>query len=267
MDEFFGNLYHLNAEEEPEHEDYPSDVDFPEFKKKFGPRGVMHTFADGRIEDTGPLTKKRMETIDVECADEAIDFIKRTVASGAPFFVWVNTTHMHFRTHAAPHERGLSGRWMSEYCDVMVSHDKLVGRLLDFLDEAGLTDNTVVMYSTDNGERMMRENGKDTARDGGTRRERRFHEKTRARARPRRPLASPSPSPLTRTSLSTSLHPLSPPFSGPHANTWPDAGTTPFRGEKNTNWEGAYRVPCMVRWPGKFQAGAVLNGIVSHADW
>jgi arylsulfatase len=153
MDEFFGNLYHLNAEEEPEHEDYPTDADFPEFKKKFGPRGVMHTFADGRVEDTGPLTKKRMETIDIECADKAIDFIKRTVASGNPFYVWVNTTHMHFRTHAAPHERGLSGRWMSEYTDVMVSHSKLVGRLLDALDEMGLTDNTVVMYSTDNGER------------------------------------------------------------------------------------------------------------------
>jgi arylsulfatase len=204
MDEFFGNLYHLNAEEEPEHEDYPTEADFPDFKKKFGPRGVMHTFADGRVEDTGPLTKKRMETIDVECADKAIDFIKRTIAAGQPFYVWVNTTHMHFRTHAAPHERGLSGRWMSEYCDVMVSHSKLVGRLLDALDEMGLTDNTVVMYSTDN---------------------------------------------------------------GPHANTWPDAGTTPFRGEKNTNWEGAYRVPCLVRWPGVFPAGKVLNGIVSHADW
>jgi len=260
MDEFFGNLYHLNAEEEPEHEDYPTDVDFPEFKKKFGPRGVMHTFADGRVEDTGPLTKKRMETIDVECADKAIDFIKRTVASGAPFFVWVNTTHMHFRTHAAPHERGLSGRWMSEYCDVMVSHDKLVGRLLDFLDEAGLTDNTVVMYSTDNGKRRSE---RETA--GEQRQEVAFmrtSERTTAACyRGRLPLPLFL---LTRTSpLSLSL--LS--VLGPHANTWPDAGTTPFRGEKNTNWEGAYRVPCMVRWPGKFQAGAVLNGIVSHADW
>jgi arylsulfatase A-like enzyme len=172
-----GNLYHLNAEEEPEHEDYPPEADFPEFKKKFGPRGVIHSFADGRVEDTGPLTKDRMTRIDAECAEHAIAFIKEAVAAGNPFYVWFNSTHMHFRTHAAPHEKGQSGRWMSEYCDVMISHDKLVGTLLDALDELGLTDNTVVMYSTDN---------------------------------------------------------------GPHANTWPDAGITPFRGEKNSNWEGAY---------------------------
>ena len=151
MDEFFGNLYHLNAEEEPEHPDYPSEAEYPDFKKKFGPRGVMHTFADGRVIDTGPLTKKRMETIDVECADKAIDFIKRANAEGKSWYVWFNSTHMHFRTHAAPSEIGLSGKWMSRYTDVMVAHSRLVGRLLDFLDEAGLTDNTIVQYSTDNG--------------------------------------------------------------------------------------------------------------------
>ena len=204
FDEFFGNLYHLNAEEEPEHPDYPSEQEFPNFKKRFGPRGVIHSHADGRIEDTGPLTKKRMETIDDEVAAHAKRFISDAVAAGTPFFTWVNTTHMHFRTHTKPESRGQAGRWQSEYHDSMIDHDNLVGDLLDFLDEQGLTDDTIVMYSTDN---------------------------------------------------------------GPHMNTWPDAGMTPFRNETNSNWEGAYRVPAMVRWPGHIPAGTVLNGIVSHNDW
>ncbi len=201
FDEFYGNLYHLNAEEEPEHRDYPKD---PEFRKKYGPRGVLHTFSDGRIEDTGPLTRKRMETIDDDTADRAADFIERQVKADKPFFVWVNFTHMHFRTHVKPESVGQSGRWMSEYADAMIDHDKNVGTVLDKLDELGLNDNTFVMYSTDN---------------------------------------------------------------GPHMNTWPDAAMTPFRNEKNSNWEGAYRVPAMVRYPGKIKAGTVSNEIVSHLDW
>ena len=208
FDEFFGNLYHLNAEEEPELRDYPSEKDFPEFRKKYGPRGVLHCWArpngKQKIENTGPLTKKRMETVDDEFLAAAIDFIKRQQKAGKPFFVWFNTTHMHFRTHAKPRSRGQSGRWQSEYHDVMIDHDKHVGKLLDLLDELGIADNTFVMYSTDN---------------------------------------------------------------GPHMNSWPDAGMTPFRSEKNSNWEGAYRVPCMVRWPGKIKAGSVSNEIVSHMDW
>jgi arylsulfatase len=208
FDEFFGNLYHLNAEEEPELRDYPSATDFPEFKKKFGPRGVLHCWADGKggqkIENTGPLTKKRMETCDDEFAAAAKEFIKKTVASDTPFFVWFNSTHMHFRTHAQPSSLGQSGRWQSEYHDVMIDHDKLVGELLDLLDELNIADNTMVFYSTDN---------------------------------------------------------------GPHCNSWPDAGTTPFRSEKNSMWEGAYRVPAMVRFPGKIAAGSVSNEIVSHLDW
>jgi len=208
FDEFFGNLYHLNAEEEPEHPDYPRPEDFPNFKERFGPRGVIRSWAnpDGtqRIEDTGPLTKKRMETCDDEFRDAAIDFIKRQHEEETPFFVWFNSTHMHFRTHCKPESRGRAGRWQSEYHDTMLDHDDVVGDLLNVLDELGLADDTIVMYSTDN---------------------------------------------------------------GPHMNTWPDAGMTPFRNEKNSNWEGAYRVPAMVRWPGQFPAGAVLNGIVSHNDW
>jgi arylsulfatase len=208
FDEFFGNLYHLNAEEEPELRDYPSAKDFPEFKKKFGPRGVLHCWADGKggqkIENTGPLTKKRMETVDEEFLAAAKDFIKRQHKAGTPFFVWFNTTHMHLRTHAKPESLGQSGRWQSEYHDVMIDHDKHVGEMLNLLDELGIADNTVVLYSTDN---------------------------------------------------------------GPHMNTWPDGGMTPFRNEKNSNWEGAYRVPCMVRWPGKIKAGTVCNEIVSHMDW
>jgi arylsulfatase A-like enzyme len=208
FDEFFGNLYHLNAEEEPELRDYPPEKDFPDFKKNYGPRGVLHCWArpngKQKIENTGPLTKKRMETVDDEFLAAAIDFIKRQQKARKPFFVWFNTTHMHFRTHVKPRSRGQSGRWQSEYHDVMIDHDKHVGKLLDLLDELGIADNTFVMYSTDN---------------------------------------------------------------GPHLNSWPDAGMTPFRNEKNSNWEGAYRVPAIVRWPGKIKAGSVSNEIVSHMDW
>ncbi len=204
FDEFFGNLYHLNAEEEPEHPDYPPAEDFPDFRKNYGPRGVIHSYSDGRIEDTGPLTKKRMETCDEEFLEAALDFIDRQHEAGKPFFVWFNTTHMHFRTHVKPESRGQAGRWQSEYHDVMVDHDKHVGALLDKLDELGIADDTIVMYSTDN---------------------------------------------------------------GPHMNTWPDAGMTPFRNEKNSNWEGAFRVPAMVRWPGVIEPGTVSNDIISHHDW
>jgi arylsulfatase A-like enzyme len=220
FDEFFGNLYHLNAEEEPELPDYPPASDFPHFRERFGPRGVLRCKAtntddatvdrrNGRvgmqtIEDTGPLTKKRMETCDDEFVDAAIDFIKRQHAAGVPFFVWLTTTHMHFRTHPKPESVGQAGRWQSEYHDTMIDHDKHVGQMLDLLDELRIADNTFVMYSTDN---------------------------------------------------------------GPHMNSWPDAGMTPFRSEKNTNWEGAFRVPCMVSWPGKIAAGSVSNEIVSHLDW
>ncbi len=217
FDEFFGNLYHLNAEEEPEHPDYPKD---PAFRAKYGPRGVLDCKAAdvddptedprfGRvgkqvIKDTGPLTRKRMETIDDETAARAVDFIERKSKEGEPFFVWVNFTHMHFRTHPKPESIGQSGRWMSEYADVMIDHDRNVGTVLDTLDRLEIADDTFVMYSTDN---------------------------------------------------------------GPHLNTWPDGAMTPFRNEKNSNWEGAYRVPAMVRWPGKIKPGSVSNEIVSHLDW
>lgn len=205
FDEFYGNLYHLNAEEEPELPDYPKD---PEFKKKYGPRGVLHTFAnaDGtqKIEDTGPLTKKRMETIDDDIAKWSTDYIEKQSKTDKPFFVWVNFTHMHLRTHPKPESVGQAGRWLGPYADVMIDHDKNVGTILKKIDELGIGDNTIVLYSTDN---------------------------------------------------------------GPHMNTWPDAGMTPFRGEKNTNWEGAYRVPAMVRWPGKIKAGSISNGIMAHLDW
>jgi len=200
FDEFFGNLYHLNAEEEPEDPDYPKD---PEFRKKFGPRGVIHSYAGGKIEDTGPLTKKRMETIDDEITENALRYIEDTSKSGTPFFVWYNTTAMHFRTHPAPKHLGKSGKG-GFYNDVMVAHDENIGKLLGKLDELGIADNTIVLYSTDN---------------------------------------------------------------GPHYNSWPDGAITPFRSEKNTNWEGAWRVPAFVRWPKKFPAGLVLNGLVSHQDW
>ncbi|MGI9290743.1 MAG: arylsulfatase [Gammaproteobacteria bacterium] len=199
FDEFYGNLYHLNAEEEPENRDYPTD---PAFREKYGPRGVISSTADGKIEDTGPLTKKRMETVDDETTDRAIDFIKRAHASGKPFFVWWSGTRMHFRTHVKEELTGISGQ--DEYGDGMVEHDMHIGRFLDLLDELGIADNTFVYYSTDN---------------------------------------------------------------GPHMNTWPDAATTPFQGEKNTNWEGGWRVPAMVRWPGKIKAGSVSNGIIHHMDF
>jgi arylsulfatase len=199
FDEFFGNLYHLNAEEEPELPDYPKD---PEFRKKFGPRGVIHSYADGRIEDTGPLTKKRMETIDDEITDRTLEFMEEAHKNDKPFFIWWNSTHMHFRTHVKKEYEGKSGQGF--YNDAMMCHDDLVGSLLNKLDELGIADDTIVVYSTDN---------------------------------------------------------------GPHYNTWPDAGITPFRSEKNTNWEGAFRVPAFARWPEKFPAGKTLNGIVAHQDW
>jgi arylsulfatase A-like enzyme len=199
FDEFFGNLYHLNAEEEPEDPDYPQQ---PWFKAKFGPRGVIHSYADGRIEDTGPLTRKRMETVDEEFLAASLDFIDRAHAAKKPFFVWFNSTHMHFRTHTKASDLGRSGQ--GPYNDTMMGHDETVGKLLDKLDELGVSDNTIVLYTTDN---------------------------------------------------------------GPHFNTWPDAAITPYRSEKNSNWEGAFRVPAMVRWPGKIPAGSVSNDIISHLDW
>ena len=202
FDEFYGNLYHLNAEEEPELEDYPSPEEFPNFKKNYGPRGVIHSYAGGKIEDTGPLTKKRMETVDDETSDAAVKFIRKAVKDKRPFFVWWNGTRMHFRTHVKPELRGISGQ--DEYADGMVEHDMHVGKLLDLLDELGIADNTVVQYGTDN---------------------------------------------------------------GPHKNTWPDAGVNPFRGEKNTNWEGGWRTPSLLRWPGTIKAGTVSNGIISGLDW
>jgi len=203
FDEFLGNLYHLNAEEEPENEDYPTN---PEFKKKFGPRGVIHSYAlpggKQEIEDTGPLTKKRMETIDDETVAAAMGFIEKAHQDGKPFYVWWNGTRMHFRTHVKKELRGISGQ--DEYSDGMVEHDMHVGMLLKKLDDLGIADNTIVHYSTDN---------------------------------------------------------------GPHMNTWPDAAMTPFFGEKNTNWEGGWRVPSMVRWPGKITPGSISNEIMHHMDW
>jgi arylsulfatase len=220
FDEFFGNLYHLNAEEEPESPNYPTAADFPQFRERFAPRGVLHCWATDqhdqtdqprwgrvgkqRIEDTGPLTKKRMETIDDEILDHALDWMDRQHQAGNPFFMWFNTTHMHLRTHPKPQSVGQAGRWQSTYHDTMIDHDKVVGVLLDKLDALGVADNTIVVYSTDN---------------------------------------------------------------GPHMNSWPDAGMTPFRSEKNTNWEGAFRVPELIRWPGHVPAGSVSNEIIQHHDW
>jgi len=198
FDEFYGNLYHLNAEEEPEYPDYPKD---PEFKKKFGPRGVIHSYANGKIEDTGPLTKKRMETVDDEVTTAALGFMDTAHQDGKPFFVWWNSTRMHIFTHLKPESDGKTG--LGVYADGMVEHDGHVGQLLDKLKELGIEDNTIVMYSTDN---------------------------------------------------------------GAEAFTWPDGGTTMFRGEKNTNWEGGYRVPTVIRWPGVIKPGTVSNDIVAHED-
>ena len=202
FDEFMGNLYHLNAEEEPELPDYPDPAKYPDFAKKYGPRGVIHSYADGKIEDTGPLTKKRMETVDDETIAAAKRFIRDAVKSGEPFFVWWNGTRMHFRTHVKEEHRGISGQ--NEYGDGMVEHDMHVGQLLDLLDELGVADNTIVQYGTDN---------------------------------------------------------------GPHKNTWPDAGLNPFRGEKNSNWEGGWRTPSMIRWPNHIKAGSISNEIISGMDW
>lgn len=205
FDEFFGNLYHLNAEEEPELENYPTD---PAFREAWGPRGVVRSTADGEIEDTGPLTRKRMETVDEETLAAAIDFIKRQEEAGVPWFVWWNGTRMHFRTHVKEEMRTqadeIAGKHMDEYRAGMIEHDMHVGQLLSLLDELGIADETFVQYSTDN---------------------------------------------------------------GPHMNSWPDAGMTPFRGEKNTNWEGGFRVPAMVRWPGKIEPGTISNSIMHHMDW
>ena len=199
FDEFFGNLYHLNAEEQPEDPDYPLN---PEFRKRFGPRGVIHSFADGRTEDSGPLTRKRMETIDEEFLGAALKFMDQAHKSDTPFFVWFNSSRMHYYTHVKQEQLGASGQGF--YNDGMLEHDNHVGKLLAKLDELGIAKNTIVIYSTDN---------------------------------------------------------------GPHFNMWPDAAITPFRGEKNTNWEGGYRVPAMVRWPGQIQPGGISNQVMSHLDW
>ena len=198
FDEFYGNLYHLNAEEEPENPDYPTN---PEFKKKFGPRGVIHSYAGGKIEDTGPLTKKRMESVDQEVTTAALAFMDKAVKDGKPFFVWWNSTRMHIFTHLSPQSEGKTG--FGIYADGMVEHDAMVGQLLAKLTELGIEDNTIVMYSTDNGAETF---------------------------------------------------------------TWPDGGTAMFRGEKNTNWEGGYRVPTLIRWPGVIKPGTVVNDICAHED-
>ena len=201
FDEFFGNLYHLNAEEEPEHPDYPKESEYPNFKKKFGPRGVIHSFADGRITDTGPLTKKRMETIDEEVTAKALDFMARARKADKPFFLWWNSTRMHIFTRLKKESEGKTG--LGIYADGMVEHDGHVGQVVAKLKELGLEENTIIMYSTDNGSESF---------------------------------------------------------------SWPDGGTTMFRGEKNTQWEGGYRVPTLIRWPGVIKPGTVINDIGSHED-
>ena len=221
FDEFYGNLYHLNAEEEPENFDYPHEDRYPRLYNLAKPRGVLRCFATDEvstepddpkfgpvgkqtIEDTGPLNTKRMETIDEDIAEATVDYMTRQHQAGNPFFVWCNFTHMHLYTHTKPESRGQAGLWQSPYHDTMIDHDRNVGTVLDALDELGIAEDTIVIYSTDN---------------------------------------------------------------GPHRNTWPDGGTTPFRSEKNTNWEGAFRVPELIRWPGKITAGTISNEIVQHHDW
>jgi arylsulfatase len=218
FDEFFGNLYHLNAEEDPENRFYPRD---PAFRQSFGPRGVLRCKASDRddpteqprwgkvgkqtIEDTGPLTRKRMETIDDETSAAAIDFMQRQVRANTPFFCWFNSTRMHFRTHVRESHRGPPGLTANtEYQDGMIEHDATIGTILKAVDDLGIANDTIVLYTTDN---------------------------------------------------------------GPHQNSWPDAGTTPFRSEKNTNWEGAFRVPCLIRWPGRIQAASISNELISGLDW
>jgi arylsulfatase A-like enzyme len=220
FDEFYGNLYHLNAEEDPEDPDYPSAQEFPKFKENFGPRGVIHAWASDKddpteqprwgrvgrqkIEDTGPLTSKRMETCDDDFVSAAGDFIKRQNGAGKPWFCWLNTTHMHFRTHTKSTSLKQAGRWQSPYHDTMIDHDKHVGEMLRLLDTLKIAEDTLVVYTTDN---------------------------------------------------------------GPHMNSWPDGAMTPFRSEKDTNWEGAFRVPLVLRWPGKVQPGQVSNDLIAHNDW
>ena len=218
FDEFFGNLYHLNAEEEPENPDYPKPPEYPNFKAKFGPRGVLHSFASDKddpteeprfgrvgkqtIDDTGPLTKKRMETVDEEFLAGAMNFIDKSHTANKPFFVWFNSTRMHIWTHLKPGSDGKTG--LGVYADGMVEHDGHVGRLLKQLDDLGIADNTIVLYTTDNGAEQF---------------------------------------------------------------SWPDGGTSPFHGEKNSSWEGGYRVPGMIRWPGVIKPGTEINDVVSHEDW
>jgi arylsulfatase len=199
FDEFFGNLYHLNAEEEPENPDYPKD---PAFRKKFGPRGVLHSYADGKIDDTGPLTTKRMETVDQEFLDAAKDFINRQHRANRPWFCYFNSTRMHIFTHLKKESEGKTG--LGTYPDGMVEHDGMVGELLKLVDDLGVANNTIVVYTTDNGAEVF---------------------------------------------------------------TWPDGGTTPFKGEKATNWEGGFRVPCLIKWPGVIQPGTVVNDICAHEDF
>ena len=218
FDEFFGNLYHLNAEEEPENPDYPKPPEYPNFKAKFGPRGVLHSFASDKddpteeprfgrvgkqtIDDTGPLTKKRMETVDEEFLTGAMNFIDKSHTANKPFFVWFNSTRMHIWTHLKLGSDGKTG--LGVYADGMVEHDGHVGRLLKQLDDLGIADNTIVLYTTDNGAEQF---------------------------------------------------------------SWPDGGTSPFHGEKNSSWEGGYRVPGMIRWPGVIKPGTEINDVVSHEDW
>lgn len=199
FDEFYGNLYHLNAEEEPESPDYPND---PEFKQKFGPRGVIRATADGSVKDTGPLTKKRMETIDREFLAASMEFMEKAVKNKQPFFTWFNSTRMHVVTHLHEDAEGVTGQGI--YADGMVEHDNHVGQLLAKLEELGITENTIVIYTTDNGAEVL---------------------------------------------------------------SWPDGGMIPYRGEKNTTWEGGFRVPMMVRWPEAIKGGQISNEIIAMEDW